>query len=532
MRKSVVTQELQNAFPERSKVRSDDQSVGHSILNVIGLSAEALFTELFRAYDNMYLTTANVGEIDLTYRVQLPESYDFDTDRPDSVQPVPVAPTVSGLFDGTWYEVNEVTTGAVKDFWYEAIPTRVTSSETATSVVNLLVDASSNEATVSGELELFTSNRVYVKVEGTQFFDVEAAALPRARIRITGITWKGTEETEDLIFLFNSTRPSNKIWSTITRVDFIDFPQEANIKIYAAPLNLSEYLDPYNDIQQQKDSRSNLPVFWRIGTTEQDISYLELSRYRMPLLTDLLQNQTDLIEVRRWELLDSEGAPITPIDIMPIPYSKRVWVVTSTDLYLYDLDMNLPDLQRLTRKTSGSNSKIELSNDYALRDEDVEVSIVLARPIKTVIKHRVSITYPDGQLLYLVGDDLLDPDDVSDSEDFWDFDVQDERQIRPSIVMTFEDLGEHLITLEVQYLDSTIDVDQRILTIDSKEPLFTSQLDTTVSGIAIDHLQNLILATTSGTALTIVPHYDIMLVDFNNKQLVFREEYEQVKVLL
>ncbi len=526
MTKSLVTQELANAFPEWARIRSDEQSVGYALLNVIGNSLEDLVTELFRGYKNLFLCSANVGELDLTYRVQLPESYNFSLERSDTLQPLPLAPTVTGFIDPTWYSVTEVSTGSVKDFWYNAVPTRTSVGETLSGITNTLVNSSTTAESVTPNATLFNPNQVFVEVSaGTQFFDTTLAELPRARVRITGVTWTGLDATEDMVFLFNSTRPSNKVWASISKVEFIDFIEEATVKIYAAPLALTEYLDPFEDMQQQKDSRSNMPVFWRIGTTEDDVSYLEQARYRAKSNLELLQNQTDLLNIRAWELLDEDEVNIVPIDIALVPFQQKVWVLTSTHLHLFDTEMNMPDIQTLTERTVAPATKIETSSDTVLREEDLEINLVNLRPIKTIIKYQFSILYPDETRLYLDGDDLV-------ATSTWVSDIYDDRLLRTSIILGFSDLGQHDLRLEVQYQDGTIEVDERAILVDSKTELFSvAHGVTSPTGVYIDHL-NKLWVTTATTAKEITPHYDIMLVDYNNKQLIFREPYSEVKVVL
>lgn len=531
MRKTLITAELANGFPSYTKIRSDEQSVGQSLLNVIGAPVEQMFTELYRAYDNFYLTTANVSEIDITYRVQLPESFNFELDRTDVVEPLQIAPTVSGLIDNTWYLIDEIESGKIKDFWYEGIPTRYSTGETISGVDYLLVDTTSDAVTVSGIPEMFSPNQLLISVSGTRFFDADHKDLPRARIRITGTTWKGTQETEDLIFMFNGERLTEKTWQNIDHVDFVDFPEVADIKIFSHMFNLEDYLDPYDDMQQQSDSRFNLPVFWSIGTNESGVNYLEQKRYQATTAFDLLNNQVNKIETRRWELLVS-GVNIVPVDLIPIPYSQRAWILSTSGIYLFDLDMNLPNQQLLTERTVGPSYQLEVSSDYAIREDDVEINLVANKFSKTLVKHRFSIKYPDGTLLYLLDEDLYDPTIDTNDKDFWSFDIQDDRYIRSSILMSFSDRGEHILTLETYFLDKSIEVDQRVLIIDSKNALFDSSitLDNVPVGVCIDHLHRLWVLTASNSCTEIIPNYDTMLVDYTGKQLVFREAYDEVKV--
>lgn len=529
-KKSLVTQNLANGYPQWSRVRQDEQSVGQSFLNVIGNNMEPLVTELRRGYDNLFLSTANVGEIDLTYVFNLPSSFEFKVQTPNDSDPAPVAPSVSGLIDSTWYQIQEVESGRLSDFWYNAIATRISIETTISGSASKLVEITGETLVANVLNTMFLDNHLTVEVsEGTTFYTVEGINVRRAKLRISGETWKGTQEDEEIIFLFNQRKKTNKVWKSLKKVELVDFPADATVKIYSHQFNLNNYADVYNDQHQFPDSRDDMSVFWDLtdSTTVSGVKLIQRKKYAVSNAVDLLKNQTAIIPERSWELLDTNGLPIAAKDLALIPYSQRAWITDGSKLYLYDLDWTQPNISRLSERTSGALCRIEVSSDYPTRNEEVAVDLIFIKPIKTLVRHRLKIQYPDGQEFGVLEDGTL----VATSTDFWIHKPITDRFLRSTTIFEFADLGEHLLTLECEYLDGTNEVDQRLILVDAKKPLATFDLPFVADGLDIDHLQRLLVLGADGDVRHLNLHYDVMLIDYQNKEIIFREEYDEVKVV-
>lgn len=531
-RKSRITDELANGFPEWTKVRTDDQSIGKSFINTIGLEMELLFTEMHRAQKSMFLTTAFTGEIDQTFKVQLPNSFIFTIDSEHALSPVSSAPTISGLIGSTWYPITEITDGSIRSFWYEALPNRI--SEITQFPISGLLVASGVSSDIS--LTLVTSglaldNRLTIVADGEQLLAVDAENnLQRSKIRISGTTWKNTIETEDIVFLFSESKQTFKAWNSVSRIAPIDFVSESQIDVYSHQFNQPYYIDSFESISQFPDARENLPLFWTLRTTSSGASMLQAQRYTALAAVDLIRQKPQLAEYRNWELLNESGDPVIVLDIVPVPNEQRIYAIDASGLYLYDSHFELPDLKQLTLKTSNGLVDIETSSDYVVRDEELEVTAVFKRPIKTIVRHRIKIKFPDG----VENGILLDGTLVPVSTDHWIIDEITDRLVRQPFIIELSDFGQHLITLEVVYLDQVTEIAQRAILVQSKTPL--AQLDlstitTTAIGIDVDHQNRLLVLAASGVVHQLGLHYDIVLIDFNNKELVFREQYDEVKVI-
>jgi hypothetical protein len=532
MRKSKVTQELVNGFPSWSKVRSDEQSVGQSYLNVIGLEMELLFTEMFRAEKNMFLSTANVDEIDQTYKLTLPTSFTFSTNSTNALSPEFISPTISGLVNDEWVAITEITDQSIRSFWYEAAPTRITEVDRFNIEGTLVASGTSSDMSLtlinSG---LFLDNKLTIEVDGETLITVDSNnVLQRSKVRIQGTTWKETVEQEDSIFLFAETKPSQKAWLNISSIKTLDFPSESSVNIYSHQFNRPYYLDSFETLSQFVESRENLPIFWSIEESIFGDSILHAEVYTVNKAIDLLKSKPARHEFRNWELLDSESQSLLIKDIAMVPFKQMFYAISDNRFFVYDTYLELPDLTLLNPKTPNSLIDLEVSSDYVIRGEELEISPLLARPIKTISKHRMKLTYPDGAEFGI----LLDGTLVPTTTDFWIVTETSDRFIRQPFVLELDDFGQHVITLEVQYLDEIQEIIERAILVQSKLPLSEIDLSSLIDvpvGIDIDHQGRILILDEDNVVHQMLLHYDVALVDFNLKELILREDYDEIKVI-
>jgi hypothetical protein len=530
--KSRVTQELANAFPDWAKLRSDDQSVGKSLLNVFGIHLETLETEIARGYDNMYLSTAYVGEIDQLYKLELPSTYEFATNNANNLSPIILSPTISGLVDSTWYAVTEVENGSIRELWYDALPSRI-SEVTSFDIDNYLVASG-----LSTDVELMLvgsgldlDNVLTVVVEGEQQVIIDAdGEVQRSKVRITGETWKETNETEDVVFLFNDSKQTFKAWNLITKVEPVNFVSDSAINVYSHRFNQPRYLDTFESMSQFDDSRENLPCFWALSENQEGYSVLELQRFTTQKAVHLLTQRPEYIDVRRWELLNEDDEELEILDIAQLPYQQKLLAITEDTLYIYDTLQELPNLKVLTEKTSNALVDIYVSSDYNSRSDNVEVACLFQRPIKTIIRHRLKIEYPDGSTFGILADGTL----VPTNSDYWVREETSDRFIRPSIFIELDDVGQHNLTLECVYLDETTDIAQRAILVLAKNPLATYDLTSITDaavGIDVDHQNRVLILDSGNTVHQVMFRYDFGIIDYENKEILFRENYDEVKVI-
>lgn len=529
--KRRTVQELRNGFPDWTKARNDDQSVANGLLNTIAGPIDFLDTELYRNKHNWFLSTFNVSELDTTYRFSLPSNFEFEVDDPTQLTPIEILPTVygynnlfvSGLVSGV-QTILPVPAEDILDFWYQATPTRfvVLEEYLAPEVLDVQFLSSSG---INEYSELFLENYLTIKVEGNNLFDEDSNpdGFLRSKVKIDGITWKGTSETEEVYFTYPQTKITNKIWREINSIQPLDFPEEGTISITSHNFGIEYKPDSYRELSQFKHSRDNFPSFWSI----EDLK-LQLSTYTADSAINVLRGFIEHEIVREWDLLSSGTNLITPSGLALVPYSDFVWVSDESSIYLYDTHQELPNL--IEHGTPGANTIIEVSTEYPVSNEEVEVNVIYRRPVKTVLAHRLTITYPDGTQFGIDEESDL----VSINSNYWIKSQIEKRVLRAPVLLQLEDYGDHLLTLETQYVDFSTETDYRTIRVSGKLPLktfdLTEYLDSEpILGLCMDHEHKLLVKTQS-KILELKFYYDYMLVNFDTKELIFREKYDRVKV--
>lgn len=528
MRKSKLLQELANGFPEWTKVRKDDQSIGKSLLNAYALGAEDLFTELDRNLKNLFLTTANSIEIDQLEIFSIPQSFPFQKINENTLAEEKLIGTVSGLLN-TWVPVENIVTGSVKDFWYDALPTRITLDETFASN-NIIASGLASSVDLTLNFTAIQSpNVLSIKVDSAKLVHINNDnVLIKPKIRVSGLTWKDTVETEDVVFLYSETKNTFKVWKEINSISCIDFPEEANILVSLFNFNQELYNDSFTELSQFTYKRENFPIFWKLIQDEFGKSILTANTYVATRAVELLKHQPQFEEIQSWNLLDENNNALELVDIAPVPFQQKLLGLVSSGIYVFDTYFDYPDLKIMTEKTSNNLIDIETTSDYIIQNEEIEVLCLFQKPIKTIVKHRLKIKYPDGQEFGILEDGTL----VSTSSNFWVADERTERFIRQPFVIELQDFGSHVITLEAIYLDGSTQITQRVVTVVKKNALKYidfSDITNTAEGISFNHL-NQVLIKDGGNIYRLNLHYDYCLWDIENLELILREKYNSIKI--
>lgn len=73
-------EKIQKKLPTWFRMRKDPSSVGAKFLNVMGLTLDDAKEILDYAYDQQYITTADIEQVDIVYRTGLPSTITADTD--------------------------------------------------------------------------------------------------------------------------------------------------------------------------------------------------------------------------------------------------------------------------------------------------------------------------------------------------------------------------------------------------------------------------------------------------------------------
>lgn len=530
IRKNRTTQELINTFPSYTKVRADNQSVGYQILNALASPMEHMTTELSRMQANTFLTTRNINEIDLLYKVLLPADYDFAFDTSDPINPYPIVPIVSGYVDNEWYQLTISQKNNVQDFWYESIPDRISVNELTSGVDFDLISDTADNFPVSGEFDHHLGGgKIYIETTGgIQYITTEDQELLRGKVMLTGKTRKGTTETETIIFPWDMKQPSTKEWKQITRVDVHNIEDSVTVDIKSADFASGPYLSHYNI--RFAETRNKIDEFYDIGIVG-NITTLDLIGYIADEWQQLVIGFSNKEVKKSWEIVDTNLNNVSGVDMAVQPFTDRVWVVDDTNLYLYSLeDTTVSGLSFIKDSTPGAHVQIEIDTPSVVIGEEITILPWHARPLKEINKYRIWYQTPSGTKY-----GLLNGSPVAYTSDFWVKGAKTlTRTVENTLYITAAERGDYIFVIETIFVDNETQTYKRIVPVNFKQPLaqfdLSSMISNPINGIEFDADQQLWIKA-DNDIYQIRLHFDQMLIDYTNKVIYLREEYDQVDVV-
>ena len=530
MKKSPITRELVNTFPPWSRTRYDEESVGFTLLNVFAQPMENMQKQLIRTKANYYLSTVNLDEIDITYRLSLPTDFEFGVDNTDPFNPSSAVPVVSGLVDEVWYDIELAEENDLEAFWYKAVPSRASLEETVSGISDVLLSTTVGSLPVTGIWNHHLDGG-YIWVEctgGTTYIQYTDNDLFRGRVVLKGITRKGTEETESMIFPWDMKQRSRKEWERITYIGAFNIESGVNVEIRSSDFNAPEYLSPWN--LRYSEARNKIDEFWQLDTSSG--TTLDRVEYITDEWQQLVDGLVDKQVIESWELVSSSLNQVSGVDMAIQPFSDRVWVISNDkSLYCYDLSEEIAnDISLLKDKTPGSHVQIEVEKHNVVLGEDIIILPWHARPLKEINRYRIWYQTPSGNKY-----GLLNGSQVAYSSNFWVVSTEDtiSRTVENLITVPATERGEYLFVIEVRFIDGEEQTEKTLIRVNYKVPLTSIDLSSNMSedpiGIEFDSDHKLwIKGQTKYYHFDL--HTDIMLVDYANKIIYFKEEYEEVGV--
>lgn len=529
MKKSPITQDLVNIYPPRARVRTDDQSVGYQFMNVMANPMEDMEKQLTKGLANAHLFTANLDEIDITHRVMLPETFDFDEDNSDIAGPTLLPPTVSGYVDSEWFDVEQAELNDIESFWYTSVPNRATLAETASGVNHELLSFTTDGSTASGVWEHHLGGgAIWITAEGgTKYLETVNDELRRAKVALYGINRQGQEDTETIIFPWPMRQRSIKEWKKITKVETRDMEDGVQISIKSGDFEEEDYQDFWS--LGYSKNRNKVDDFWGLGTLGVG-STLERIGYVSDEWQQYVLGFTEKEAKEAWELLDEWDLPVSGVDLALQPFSDNVWVATASGLiHCYSTDSEMASgLDLIKDRTAGSHVQIDIDPKWLLLGEDIDFVPWHARPIQEIVKYRLWYQTPSGTRY-----GLQDGSPVSFDTDFWVFGRQLKRTVADLQTITATERGEYLIVLEAMFDDDSSHTEKILVTVNHKTPRGTVDISSIVAdpiiGIDFDSDQAMWVQT-ADKYYKIALHTDIMLIDYTNKILYFKEPYDEVAV--
>lgn len=551
---SAVTQELVNIFPEWTRVRSDKQSVGYQILNSVAGHIEELQLNLQRVNDNLFLETFNLKEMDLLYKLDL-SAFSFVEEFDRGVFLRYETPTVSGFYlDELGNEQNlsvtNIDDGSVNTF-FNSPCNRISVGDSFQGVAVELQDINISLLNPpKGE-----ASSIYPLVHhdpkgGLFFFSVKAGypylrvkdgELKRSRIRIVGINSQDEEDSETLVFPWESLMHTKKKWKEINYIETYDLlninihndstsQTSPTINVHSESVSQLDYISLGN--LRFSNNRRKIDEFWGFinydsSDPQGESSYLERVEYVSDDIQTLLRGTTDKFSKERTRLKAPSGNSVSEIkDIALIPYQDKFWAITESKLYLFSLSVeNYEKFDKLQEGDPESEISITSVTEDVVTGESFNFSVWHERQITKINKIKVWYTTPGGVDVFLTN---------SGADGF--VENQASNRILFQDTFNFTEEGDYILNASIELEDGSIQTCKRLARNRAKKALKEFDLSPflataqTAEGIYFDSKQDLILKTSGNNYHVVNQHKDIMLIDYTNKSIYLHEKYTKVTV--
>ena len=494
------------------------------------------------ALKGRFISTVSLSEIDVLYETRLGQDFEFQYDNSDFRIPKLLQPTIDVVInDGDpQTQIDIADTNSIEDFWYDAIPTRLTVNPTTLSYQSVLDESEIGIEEFSSFNDVHEPGYLFVTIsDGTEFS--HSVTLEQGYVKISGINRRGTYDTEIVPFIFNSTIVTLKEWRALSTIQVFHVgPSSAKIKVDAINFNYDDY--QYNS-ERFIDEFNTDKTLYLSNEESGGKSFLKYEVVTASTVQDLLTGIDTKHEVNKVKLLDSLSADITGIlDITVQPDATRCFVLTDTKIIVYDTRQEALDHSKLVGKTSSSEVYIYISNEYALEGDTVELKPERHMNTKRIIKYKWDLEKPDGSRWTFIYDNgignFVEQAYIIDGDyDGWNknpYETTDPNNFyHRAIDYTVAASGEHVWTLSIEYIDGSVDVDKRILNVKAIAPLV--ELDhgiANVTGISFNSDYELCVLDSASTDVVhkIDLHYDTAMIDIESKIVYTREEYFSIDV--
>ncbi len=531
---SPITQELVNSFPEWARLRMQKQSMGYQLLNAFAIPLEEVAFDLNKVKHNVFLSTVNLHEPDLIYKVNV-NTYTFQENTQNGAFLGYVAPVVEGHLDNSGTNkitLTNIEDGSLKSFWQDSDPDRISSSSSFQGTPVALTDINVDDfilGSVSYPIthHLKEGGKFYFDLTTTSpYIEVKDQKLKRARIRIEGELAKGVEGSETLIFPWKNTISSRKVWKKITKIEVYDVDSAATLSVLSELVDHSEYMSLSN--LRYSTLRNRIDEFWGIiNKTSPNASYLERVEYVSDRVPILMTQSADKLTKDRWALKDTSGATIQEIkDMALIPFKDKFWATDGSKLYLFPLAIeNYENLDKLLEKDKNSEITIKFVTEDVITGEELRFSVWHERQLSKIEKFQIWYVDPGGYFHYLTNNGESGFEEYSGTTRI----LLDHR-------LTVDLEGEYVIRAQIETsegIQTTCNIYKNNVKVALKEFDLTGVIPSThtVEGIYYDADQLLLLKTTYNSDTfyyQIDEHKDIMLIDYTNKVIYLHEKYKGI----
>jgi len=534
---SYITQRMMNRAPDWTHARKWPFSVSQQLFNPLCLEIEETVSGLIEERNNMHLSSANIDLLGHLFSLDLQDEVDFSYSETSDGTMSYTPPVVYADISDTEYQLTIAENNDIKSLWYDAIPSRVEDASVSYTyqevipytLISALSSLTPNTPVFPGHLSITLSGNSTWRTETSDM-------VYYPKVYIVGTTRKGTFKTEAIPLSYNGTFKTVSQWETVSSVFVSYVDDDAHITIDVLPFSVKEHVDKKSVYVSRDDYET-----YRFISLSNDRSFgstLYVDHFttgNMEIVREFGDTKDPECEI---ELLDTDENNVN-INAMCIKENtKQIFCFTSNKLLVYNYGIPVPDFQSFPE--DDIFTKFDLTSDrwiYA-RDETAVIRTKNLDVLNTPNKIRWTLKKPSGTEYYVGQNGSL----WSTSTDAWIYNVGHEGSIwiENNLNLLLDETGTYTLTFEVFYSnlydqkDTETLKSRMMLYVPSITPEIELDLSTNLQdadGVVFNSDGELWISV-GDTIRKIDLFYDYYLVDYENKTVWFREEYESARVTI
>ena len=541
---SYTAQKIANYFPSWTQARQNRQSLFQQFVNAMTSQLDDAMLSTKVALDGLFVSTVSLDEIDLIYETRLDKNFEFQYDTTDFRLPKFIPPYIYADIGVGPFTVPIAEGNSIENFWYRAVPTRVTQQTGSLAYASVLDPTSIGAGIIESFTDPYEPGHLFITIADAESF-LDAVTRENGKVIVSGINRQGLQDFESVEAVYNGTFKTLKEWKSLSKIETFGIgPIGATIGIEAIDLNLPVYR--YED-EVYYDEAGGREIYIKPSLINGE-SHLEYQVYNISGVEDFHAGK--LIIHEGWEekiqlhtidlvrLVQSNDLPSGSIvDVALQPDKYRVFVLNDDGYFrVYDTRVPYVDGKNLSKRTADAATIIATFDEYATFGDTVKVSPYRLRSIKKIIKYKWDLGRPTGSDLTFIYNETTGVFDTSvyldnNNPSGWS---KNPYQLTSSydlstknLEYTLDHYGEYTFTLNVMYEDGSIEIDQK--TFHAKAIASLGEFEHNVAnanGIAFNSDNELCIIDISNDIYKFDLNYDIAMIDIDSKIVYTREEYD------
>lgn len=510
----MITQRLANRYPLWSTLRSDPSSNGFRFLDSFREGFENTILKLKKTLDEGNLLKMDLG-IGTIYALDLEEQLPV-TVSSGGLQKF-VAPTVTGdsiLLAEAEYE---------EDFFYPTVDR-----------ISLLAESDFATNTLVLPIQLSSPNKIAIEVVGSsEYFDRTNTEnrfyRNRYFVRLEGIDLNYNSVKETIDIMDDGVWFSNHIYRELTSMVQEGFDGTVTLKQYQTDLLYKRH--PYKTVVfTDFEGPSHLSLSTESLYSE-TVSFLRVftpqikrgSQYRDG--GDTEENDYTFCDI---VLRDDEGNNLELVDFAVSPRKGEIYAITSTGLYIYDLDIGF--LKPQTEKTRTNSILVVPAYPYPKYGTEESILTWFRNPVEPIANVQIKRILPNLTVEYLQANETW-------AAGVYTFPGQEAKLVPDTwadkkFATEYNQVGqwEYILTSVDRNALEEISVSSTLVPyLDAKKVIDTSLITEPLDGIFFN--ADGILCLRADKIYQCNEHFDIFLIDQTGEVIYTRENYEVISAV-